>query len=302
MAKIEHVGLIGVGLMGHGIGKNILAKGFKLSVLAHRNRRPVDDLLAKGAKEVKTPKELAASCDMVITVVGNSVQMEDIVRRADGLLAGLKPGTIIADCTTAQPESTVTLAAEITAKGGRFVDIPMTRTPKEAEAGKLGLMTGGDAATLAEVRPVLDCFADTIVHCGGVGAGHKAKLINNMLSLGYAAVTAEALATAKKAGVDLNALRQIVTAGGANSVMFQRLAAYQIDGDNTQLQFAIANAQKDVRYFLQMAEALPMTAFVSSAIHQTYTMASGAGFGQNYVPEIIDVLTNLSDKAMSKGK
>jgi len=302
MAKIEHVGLIGVGLMGHGIGKNILAKGFKLSVLAHRNRQPVDDLLAKGAKEVKTPKELAASCDMVITVVGNSVQMEDIVRRADGLLAGLKPGTIIGDCTTAQPESTVALAAEITAKGGRFVDIPMTRTPKEAEAGKLGLMTGGDPATLAEVRPVLDCFADTIVHCGGVGAGHKAKLINNMLSLGYAAVTAEALATAKKAGVDLNALRQIVTAGGANSVMFQRLAAYQIDGDNTQLQFAIANAQKDVRYFLQMAEALPMTAFVSSAIHQTYTMAGGAGFGQNYVPEIIDVLTNLSNKAMSKGK
>jgi|JI9StandDraft_1071089.scaffolds.fasta_scaffold63830_2 3-hydroxyisobutyrate dehydrogenase-like beta-hydroxyacid dehydrogenase len=302
MAKIQHVGLIGVGLMGHGIGKNILAKGFKLSVLAHRNRQPVDDLIAKGAREVKSPKELAATCDMVITVVGNSAQMEDIVRRVDGLIAGLKPGTIIADATTAQPESTIQLAAEIAAKGGRFVDIPMTRTPKEAEAGKLGLMTGGDQATLAEIQPVLECFADTIVHCGGVGAAHKAKLINNMLSLGYAAVTAEALATAKKSGVDLNALRQIVTAGGANSVMFQRLAAYQIDGDNTQLQFAIANAQKDVRYFLQMAEALPMTAFVASAIHQLYGMANGAGLGQNYVPEVIDMITNLSDKAFAKGK
>jgi 3-hydroxyisobutyrate dehydrogenase-like beta-hydroxyacid dehydrogenase len=302
MAKIQHVGLIGVGLMGHGIGKNILAKGFKLSVLAHRNRQPVDDLIAKGAREAKSPKELAATCDMVITVVGNSAQMEEIVRRADGLIAGLKPGTIIADATTAQPESTIQLAAEIAAKGGRFVDIPMTRTPKEAEAGKLGLMTGGDKATLAEIQPVLECFADTIVHCGGVGAAHKAKLINNMLSLGYAAVTAEALATAKKSGVDLNALRQIVTAGGANSVMFQRLAAYQIDGDNTQLQFAIANAQKDVRYFLQMAEALPMTAFVASAIHQLYGMANGAGLGQNYVPEVIDMITNLSDKAFAKGK
>jgi 3-hydroxyisobutyrate dehydrogenase-like beta-hydroxyacid dehydrogenase len=163
-------------------------------------------------------------------------------------------------------------------------------------------MTGGDKATLAEIQPVLECFADTIVHCGGVGAAHKAKLINNMLSLGYAAVTAEALATAKKSGVDLNALRQIVTAGGANSVMFQRLAAYQIDGDNTQLQFAIANAQKDVRYFLQMAETLPMTAFVASAIHQLYGMANGAGLGQNYVPEVIDMITNLSDKAFAKGK
>lgn len=302
MAKIEHVGLIGVGLMGHGIGKNILAKGFKLSVLAHRNRKPVDDLIAKGAKEAKTPKDLAASCDMVITVVGNSAQMEDIVRRGDGLLAGLKPGGIIADCTTAQPESTAALAAEVTAKGGRFVDIPMTRTPKEAEEGKLGLMIAGDQATLVEIRPVLECFADMIVYCGAVGAAHKAKLINNMLSLGYAAVTAEALATAKKSGVDLNALREIVTGGGANSVMFQRLAAYQIDGDNTRLQFAIANAQKDVRYFLQMAENLPMTSFVASAIHQLYAMANGAGFGQKYVPEVIDLITDLSDKAFAKGK
>ncbi len=297
---ISLVGLIGAGLMGHGIGKNILAKGFKLSVLAHRNRQPVDDLIARGASEAKTPRDLAANCDMVITVVGNSIQMEDIVRRSDGLLAGMKKGTIIADCTTAQPDSSVALAAEIAAKGGRFVDIPMTRTPKEAEAGKLGLMTGGDEATLAEIRPVLDCFADTIVHCGGVGSGHRAKLINNMLSLGYAAVTAEALTAARKSGVDLDALRQIVTAGGANSVMFQRLAAYVIDNDNTQLRFAIANAQKDVRYFLQMAESLPVPTFVASAVHQLYAMSNGAGMGQHYVPEVIDVLTELGDNALER--
>ncbi|MBK8157476.1 MAG: NAD(P)-dependent oxidoreductase [Rhodospirillaceae bacterium] len=302
MAKIEHVGLIGVGLMGHGIGKNISprASSSRCWRIATGSRSTTSSPRAQGSK--KSPKELAANCDMVITVVGNSLQMEEIVRKADGLIAGLKPGTIIADATTAQPESSIQLAAEIAAKGGRFVDIPMTRTPKEAEAGKLGLMTGGDKATLAEINPVLECFADTIVYCGGVGAAHKAKLINNMLSLGYAAVTAEALATAKKSGVDLNALRQIVTAGGANSVMFQRLAAYQIDGDNTQLQFAIANAQKDVRYFLQMAEALPMTAFVASAIHQLYSMANGAGLGQHYVPEVIDLITDLSDKAFAKGK
>jgi 3-hydroxyisobutyrate dehydrogenase-like beta-hydroxyacid dehydrogenase len=302
MAKINHVGLVGVGLMGHGIGKNVLAKGFKLSVLAHRNRKPVEDLLAKGATEANSPKELAQTCDMVITVVGNSRQLEDIVRGSDGLLAGLKPGGIIADCTTAQPESTIALAVETKAKGGHFVDIPMTRTPKEAEAGKLGLMTGGDPQTLATIRPVLECFADTIVHCGDVGAAHKAKLINNMLSLGYAAVTAEALATAKKSGVDLQALRQIVSAGGANSVMFQRLAAYQIEGDNTQLQFAIANAQKDVRYFLQMAEAVPMTTFISSAVHQLFAMANAAGMGQHYVPEVIDLLDGISDKGFARAQ
>jgi 3-hydroxyisobutyrate dehydrogenase-like beta-hydroxyacid dehydrogenase len=302
MAEIEHVGLIGAGLMGHGIGKNILAKGFKLSVLAHRNRAPVEDLLAKGASEAQSPAEIAASCDMAITVVGNSAQMEDIVRRKDGLLAGMRPGFIIADCTTAQPESSVALAGEITAKGGHFVDIPMTRTPKEAEAGKLGLMTGGDEAVLARIRPVLDCFADTIVHCGPIGAGHKTKLINNMLALGYAAVTAETLVAAKKSGIDLATLRQIVTAGGANSVMFQRLAAYLIDGDNTQLQFAIGNAQKDVRYYLQMAEALPSSAFIGAAIHQLFSLANAAGRGQHFVPEVIDVLSALGDKKAGKEK
>ena len=113
MAKPELVGLIGVGLMGHGIGKNILAKGFALTVLAHRNRGPVEDLVAKGAKELKSPKEVTAASDLVITVVGNSNQLEDIVFREDGILAGVHKGTIMADCTTAMPDSTLKIAKAI---------------------------------------------------------------------------------------------------------------------------------------------------------------------------------------------
>ncbi|MBL8709770.1 MAG: NAD(P)-dependent oxidoreductase [Rhodospirillaceae bacterium] len=296
MAGIERVGLIGIGLMGHGIGKNILLKGFKLTVLANRNRKPVDDLIGRGASEAKNPRDLAAGSDLVITCVGNSAQLEDIMRRVDGILAGLAPGAVIADCTTAQPQSTEALAAETEAKGGHFVDTPLTRTPNEAEAGKLGLMTGGDVAVLARIRPVLESFADTIVHCGGVGAAHKVKLINNLLALGAAALTAEALATAQKGGVDLKALRDIVTAGGANSVMFQRLASYFIDGDKTQAQFAIANAQKDLRYYLQMAEALATPSPVAAAAHQLYWLASSMGYAERYVPATIDALISIGDK------
>lgn len=297
MAAIEKVGLIGVGLMGHGIGKNILLKGFKLTVLANRNRKPVDDLIGRGATEAKSARELAAASDLVITCVGNSAQLEEIMRKEDGILAGLKPGAIIADCTTAQPQSTELLAAETAAKGGHFVDTPLTRTPNEAEAGKLGVMTGGDTAILARIRPVIDAFADTVVHCGPVGAGHKVKLINNLLALTAAAVTAEALATAAKAGVDLKALREIVTAGGANSVMFQRLASYFIDGDKTQAQFAIANAQKDLRYYLQIAEGVSLPVPVATAAHQLYTLASGMGYAERYVPTTIDALLSLGRKS-----
>jgi 3-hydroxyisobutyrate dehydrogenase-like beta-hydroxyacid dehydrogenase len=296
MAKPEHVGLIGVGLMGHGIGKNILAKGFALNVLAHRNRGPVDDLIAKGAKELKTPKDVTAASDLVITVVGNSNQLEDIVFREDGILTGLRPGTVIADCTTAAPDSTVKIAAAVKAKGGRFVDTPMTRTPKEAEAGKLCLMTGGDAATLAEIKPVLDCFADLIIHCGDVGAGHKVKLVNNMLALGTALTAAEALVAAKKGGIDLKALRDVIGGGGANSVMFQRLAAYVIEGDETQLRFAIANAAKDLRYFSHMAEALPMATPTAQTVYQTFLAANNSGHGEWFVPKIIDVLIAANEQ------
>ena len=296
MATPKRVGLIGVGLMGHGIGKNILAKGFALNVLAHRNRGPVEDLVAKGAKELKSPQEIAAASDLVITVVANSTQLEDIVFRADGILAGVHKGMIMADCTTAMPDSSLKIAKAIEAKGGRFVDTPMTRTPKEAAAGKLGLMTGGDPATLAEIRPVLECFSDLIVHCGEVGAGHKVKLVNNMLSLGYGVVTAEALLAAKRSGIDLKALRDVVSGGGANSVMFQRLAAYAIEGDNTQLRFVIANATKDVRYFVHMCESLSVATPVAQAVHQAYAMANNSGHSDEYVPTMVDILDGWNEK------
>ena len=119
MARPERVGLIGVGLMGHGIGKNILAKGFALNVLANRNRGPDDDLVGKGAKESKNPRDIAANSDLVLTVVGNSTQLEDIVFREDGLLAGVHNGMVLADCTTAMPDSTLKIAKAIQAKRAR---------------------------------------------------------------------------------------------------------------------------------------------------------------------------------------
>lgn len=296
MTAITRVGLIGAGLMGHGIGKNILLKGFKLTVLANRNRKPIDDLVGRGATEATSARELAATSELVITCVSNSPILEDLMRRPDGILAGLTPGGVIADCTTAQPQSTIALAAETSAKGGHFVDTPLSRTPNEAEAGKLSVMTGGDTAVHARIRPVIEAFADTIVHCGPVGAGHTVKLINNLLGLTNAAVAMEGLTTAAKAGVDLNALRKVVVSGGANSLMFERLAGYHIDGDKSQLQFAIANAQKDLRYFLQIAEGQKMPSQVAAAAHQFFSLASSMGHGERFMPTIIETLLNLDKK------
>jgi 3-hydroxyisobutyrate dehydrogenase-like beta-hydroxyacid dehydrogenase len=296
----QRVGLIGVGLMGHGIGKNIVTKGYPLTVVAHRNREPVDDLVAKGAKEAKTGRELTEASDVVILCVTGSPQVEETVYGKDGVLEGLKSGAVVIDCSTAEPGSTMRVAAAIAAKGGRFVDAPLTRTPKEAEEGRLGVMTGGDPQVIKEIYPILQCFGEAIVHAGGIGAAHTLKLINNFIALGTAAAVAEGIATAAKAGVDMTALRDIVTAGGANSVMFERLIKVPLADDDTAAKFSISNAAKDLRYYTNMAENLPISGFVAEAVHQTFVLALNRGYRDKFVPRLIDLICEVNNVKLRK--
>lgn len=294
--SIKTVGLIGVGLMGHGIGKNIVTKGYGLNVMAHRNRAPVESLVAMGAVECKAASEIAAKSDLVILCVTGSPQVEEALLGHSGVLEGAKAGLVVADCSTAQPDSTVKLAAILKSKGIHLVDTPLTRTPKEAEAGKLGMMTGGDEVILNLIRPVLSCFADTIIHAGQVGAGHRLKLINNFLSLSHAVIAAEAIATAAKAGVSMQALKDIVVAGGANSVMFERIIKVPLENDDSAAKFAISNARKDLRYYTAMAEEQASPALLAEQVLQLYTLADNLGFSDRYVPRMVDVMMRMGGK------
>jgi 3-hydroxyisobutyrate dehydrogenase-like beta-hydroxyacid dehydrogenase len=290
----KKIGLIGAGLMGHGIGKNIVTKGYGLTVLAHRNRAPIDDLIARGAKEGKTARAIAEASDVVFLCVTGSPQVEDTIFRKDGLLEGLRPGMVIADCSTAEPSSTAKVAEAIEAKGAHFVDTPLVRTPKEAEEGKLGLMTGGDEKVLRDIRPILDCFADTIIHAGPVGAGHTLKLINNFIAIGTAAVVAEGIAAGLKAKVDMKALNDIVMAGGAKSVMFERIIKVPLSDDDSAAKFAIDNARKDIRYYTNMTETMPLASPVAEAVHQTLVLAAAQGYGPKYIPRLVNLVCQLN--------
>ncbi len=302
MADRRRVGFIGVGLMGHGMAKNIVEKGYPLTVLGHRNRKPVEDLVGRGAREAESAAELALKSDVIFLCVTASPQVEQIMFGADGVLSGITPGVVVVDSTTADPESTLNVAAAVEAKGARFLDAPLVRTPKEAEEGRLGCMVGGDPALFEDVRPIIECFAESIVHAGGIGAGHRLKLINNYLALVSAAAVAEGLCAARKMGVDMEALVSVVTTGGADSVMFRCLAKYALEGDDSALHFALSNAQKDLRYYTHMAEAAPTTAFLAEAAHQLYVLANNSGRGNDYVPKLIDVLCRMNgvDEAVGR--
>lgn len=282
----ERIGFIGAGLMGHGMAKNIVEKGYSLSVLAHRNRAPIEDLLGRGASEAESPAALARASDVLILCVPSSVEVEDCIFAENGILAGAHRGLIVVDATTAEPASTERVAKALAAKGVRFADAPLTRSPKDAEAGKLNTVVGADDATLAEIRPVLETYCENIFHVGPVGSGHKMKLINNFLSQGIAALVAEAVTTAVKAGVDIEKLFEVVSAGGANSSVFQRMMPWVLGRSEGGMIFQLKNGQKDVRYYTHLAEAVGSTAILGAAVHQIYTIAVAQGEGESYVPAL----------------
>jgi hypothetical protein len=295
----QRVGFIGVGLMGHGMAKNIVEKGYPLSIMGHRNRKPVTDLVKRGAKEAKSPAEMAKNSDVIFICVTSSVQVEDLIRRKDGIKAGAqarsgKGGLIIVDCSTADPKSTIALAEELAPLGVRLVDAPLGRSPKEAEQGLLNTFVGADSKTLKEVYPLIATWAENIIHVGPVGAGHKMKLVNNFVAMSYVAVYAEAFTAAQKTGVPLEKFREVISAGGLNSGMFQNVCRWVIDGDPKAHEFTIANCDKDVRYFNQLADAEKLTTVVASAVKQTYTMAMAMGRGERNMPMLADAVANFN--------
>jgi 3-hydroxyisobutyrate dehydrogenase-like beta-hydroxyacid dehydrogenase len=289
----QRIGFIGAGLMGHGMAKNIVEKGYPLTVLAHRNRAPIEDLLARGATEANSPAAIARASDVLILCVPSSTEVEECMFADDGILAGAHAGLIVIDCTTAEPSSTARVAKALAAKDVRFADAPLTRSPKDAQAGRLNTLVGADEATLAAIRPVLETFCENVFHVGPLGAGHKLKLINNFLSQGVAALVAEAVTTATKAGIDLRTLFEVVSAGGANSSVFQRFMPWVL-GQDSGMVFKLKNGQKDVRYYTHLAEAVGSTAFLGEAVHQIYTLAAAQGEGESYVPALARALGKVN--------
>jgi 3-hydroxyisobutyrate dehydrogenase-like beta-hydroxyacid dehydrogenase len=283
----ETVGFVGAGLMGHGMAKNIVEKGFPLSVVAHRNREPVDDLVARGAVEAGSLTELAARSTVVVLCLTGSPQVEAVVA---GLRGGLAGGSVVVDCSTSDPVSTARLAGDLKAMGVDMVDAPLSRTPKEAWAGTLDTMVGADEAVFDRVRPVLDCFATKVVRVGGVGDGHRMKLLNNFISLGYATLYAEALALANKVGIPVEVFDSVIRGGRMDCGFYQTFMGYALGGDREAHRFTLSNAYKDLRYLESMANAAGVATTLASAAKNSFAMAVGSGGDgpEDYVPHLVD--------------
>jgi 3-hydroxyisobutyrate dehydrogenase-like beta-hydroxyacid dehydrogenase len=290
----QRIGFIGVGLMGHGMAGNLLAKGFPVTAMAHSNRAPLEDLVSRGATAAGDPQAVAEAADVVIICVTGTPQVEAVVYGERGLLSGCRAGMTIIDCSTSEPASTARICADLNAKGVHMADAPLARTPVEAEAGRLNSMVGASEEVFADIRPILETFCENIFHVGDVGAGHKTKLINNFLAMGHGALIAEALCACAAVGVDIGKFYEVVSAGGANSGIFQLIVPKAMDGDFSGLQFSLPNAEKDLRYFSRMTGDVPLTGVLGNAVHHAFVEGLKLGFSDGFVGSLIPAQGKLN--------
>jgi 3-hydroxyisobutyrate dehydrogenase-like beta-hydroxyacid dehydrogenase len=285
--------------MGHGMAKNLLAKGFSVSLMVHSNHQGVVDLLAAGANQVSTLADLG-KCDAVILCVTGSPQVEATLLGQAGVLSGAHPGLVVIDTSTSEPDSSKRLACVCAEQGVIFVDAPLTRTPVQAELGMLNTMVGASSEVFGQIRPVLAAFCENIFHVGGPGAGHVIKLLNNFIAQAIATATAEAFAVGARSNVDLQQLVNVVSAGAANSGIFQ-LMSKTLEGDFTGLKFELDNARKDLRYYTHLAEGLNAPSIVGEAVHQSLVMASALGYGKEFVPALVRAQEKITGACIAPG-
>lgn len=284
----KRVGFIGLGYMGEGMATNLLVKGNALTVMANRRRGAVDRLVALGANEVGTAEEMARECDVIFLCVTGSPEVEALIEGTGGILAGARPGLVVIDTSTAEPTSTVRLAAKLESAGVHLVDAPLGGTPAGAAAGTLQALVGADPAVFERVKPLIACWAATIAHVGPVGAGHKMKLINNFLSLGYAALYSEALALGDKVGISAETFHSVIGQGRMRCGFYDTFMTYVITRDENAHRFTISNAYKDLRYLGAMADAAGVVDPLGSAVKNQFAAMAAAGEAERYVPMLAD--------------
>ena len=291
--ELERVGFVGVGLMGGGMAANILKSGHPLTVVAHRERSRVEALVGGGATEAGSLAQLAAASDIVFVCAPGSPQVEAVV---EGLMPGLAEGAVVVDCSTSDPNSTLRLAERLAGAGVAMADAPLGGTPAQAETGELAAMVGAQEDVFARIEPVIRTWAKAVVHLGPVGDGHKMKLLNNFLSLGYGAIYAEALTLGAKVGIGPEKFHSVIGGSRMDCGFYQTFMGYAVGGNRDSHKFTLTNAAKDARYLSAMADAAGVANPVGSAVKNAFAaaLAQGGDGPADYVPHLVDFVARAN--------
>lgn len=285
---MANVGVIGLGAMGTPIAKNLLNAGHSVTVFARRPEA-MAPLIAAGATAAPSPADVAARSDVTVTMVIDTRAVEAVALGVRGIIEGARPGSVVVDHSTIEPDGARRIAAALRARGVEMIDAPVSGGPAVAAAGRLSMMAGGDEAVLDRIRPVLACYATTIVHIGPSGAGQIAKACNQICTIVNTLGAAEAMLMAERAGIDPTKVKDVLMTGFGASRMLDLQAPKMIARDfegkvESRLHY------KDIHIVLAMARALGIDLPASSAAATVLTELQNRGGARHDTAAVFTVL------------
>ncbi len=266
------IAFIGAGFMGYGIALNLLKNGHSVRVIAHRNRERIEKLVSEGAREAKNYPDLLDEAEAIISCVATAGQLEKIAAQAQPFLQSV---SLWIDCTTSRPEVAERLGSQLKVQNVDFVDAPVTRSPKDAEKGRLVSLVGATPALYQRALPLIQCYSESITRLGPLGTGLKAKLINNFITMGQVALVTEAMRAADQAGIDRRELYDILIQGAADSGTIRKMVPPALDGDFSGHAFSLGNGAKDVRYSQEMHVEAERGRVLFEALAEYYRLQLG---------------------------
>ncbi|CAN5413473.1 NAD(P)-dependent oxidoreductase [soil metagenome] len=289
---MSSVAFIGLGIMGKPMAGHLLARGNSL-VVHSRTASKADELRSRGATWADSPMAAAKGADVVFVCVTDTPDAQDVITGPRGIIQSARPGTIVVDHSTISPVATREMAAALAAKKISLLDAPVSGGDVGAKNATLSIMVGGDEESLARVEPLLKLMAKTITHCGPSGAGQLTKLVNQILVSVTNLAVCEAMAFAKRNGLDLIKTINAVAGGAAGSWQLQNLGPRMAVSDNKP-GFMVDLQQKDLRLVMQTAESENLSLPATSLVHQLFSAAQAAGHGKDGTQSLYTVLEKLA--------
>jgi 3-hydroxyisobutyrate dehydrogenase-like beta-hydroxyacid dehydrogenase len=297
---IKHIGLIGVGAMGEPMGESLLRAGFSLRVCVHRRRERVDRLIALGAIENQTPAAVAAGSGAVIVMVPDAPHVEDALFGPVGVASGLREGGIVIDMSTISPVASRTFHERLASRAMHMIDAPVSGGPARAKTGELTIMAGGDPETFARCEPILRAMG-TPTLVGPAGMGETFKLVNQIIIANIMIADVEGLVFARKAGADIDLLRQVLGTATASNYLLDRWLPKAWFEDGHKGGFALDLLRKDLNAALEAAQAMGVPMTSSTAAYRLYTQASEEGFGKDDYSAVAHVYERAADTRVAEG-
>jgi len=271
----ETIGWIGTGVMGRSMALHLLENGYEVN-LYNRTREKTDDLVGKGARWRDNPAEVARYSDIIFTMVGYPADVEDGVLGEQGALDGAREGSVLVDMTTSDPSLAVRIYDAARAKGVAALDAPVSGGDVGAREGKLAIMAGGDEATFKKVLPLFRLMGENIALMGGPGAGQHTKMSNQILIASTMIGVVESLHYARRAGLDMGGVIDVIGKGAAASWSINNLGRRIVDGDFDP-GFFVKHFVKDMGIALLEAERMKLSLPGLALAKQFYTAAMALG-------------------------